>query len=322
MSKERDQNAQQAVIDAQVSGLIDAGLKDQLLLPTDALYAERIDSWWSASARLRPGCIIQPRTTEDVSRAVRALRDAGVGEFAVRSGGHSHWAGGSNIQHGVTIDLGWLNSVAYDAETKLARIGPGCRWRDVYPALEMQGVAVAGGRDGGVGVGGFLTGGGNSFHTSRYGFGCDSIINAEVVLADGSVVMANSESHPDLWKALKGGSGNLGIVTRFDLSTFPAKDVWGGLRATPHTEIDAMIDALIAFTDKNHKHPEAAVIVNFIYIPAMDPEVIVINLVADTEGQENSPGLDGILSVPEKFRDFKKRPLSVITTDYTMDPGL
>lgn len=310
------------IIDAQCGALIDAGLKDQLLLPADAQYDEHINSWWSASSRLRPWCIVRPRTTEDVSLAVRALRDAGVGHFAIRSGGHSHWAGGSSIQDGVTIDLGHLNSVVYDAETKLARIGTGCRWGDVYQILEKQGIMVAGGRDAGVGVGGFLTGAGNSFYTSLHGFGCDSIINAEVVLADGSVVNANSESHPDLWKALKGASGNLGIVTRFDMSTFPAKDVWGGVRITPNTELDAMADALVKFTDKNDKHPESALLVNFTYMPSVSPDIVAGQFMADTGGVENSPGFEEVLSVPDTLRDLKQRPLSSLAGDYALPEGL
>lgn len=80
----------------------------------------------------------------------------------MRSGGHTVWAGASNIADGVTIDLGKLNKTIYDPVTKIASIGPGARWTHVYEELDKHGVVVAGGRDGDVGVGGFTLGGGIS----------------------------------------------------------------------------------------------------------------------------------------------------------------
>lgn len=123
---------------------------------------------------------------------------------------------------GVTINLGLLNSIVYHKENSTASIGPGGHWGDVYLALDRHGVTVAGGRDATVGVGGFLTGGGNSFSTARKGWACDTIRRFEVVLADGDVVVADEHTNADLFLALKGGggSGNLGIVTRFDMEAF------------------------------------------------------------------------------------------------------
>lgn len=312
----------QPVIDAQINALTSAGLKDRLLLPTHEGYASRVESWWSASSRLKPWCIVQPQNTDEVAKAIVALKDAGVGDFAVRSGGHSHWSGGSNIQDGVTLDLGHLNAVTYNAETKLASIGPAGKWSEVYKQLEDQGVMVAGGRDGNVGVGGFMTGAGNSYFTGKHGFACDSLINAEVVLADGSVVHANKDTNPDLWKALKGGSGNLGIVTRFDMAAFPNREIWGGMRASAKTESEGLIQALINFTDKNHEKPETAFIINFTYMPHMVPDVIVAHVMVDTDGKEEDPIFDGARKVPELFSDIKKRPMSGIAADYVLPHGL
>lgn len=116
-------------------------------------------------------------------------------------------------------------------ESKLASIQPGARWTDVYRNLLQHRVCIAGGRDGNVGVGGFLTGGGISYYAGLRGLGCDNVANFEVVLATGEIINANAGENSDLWAALKGGSGNFGMVTRFDMYTFTAHDVWGGLRA-------------------------------------------------------------------------------------------
>lgn len=177
-----------------------------------------------------------------------------------------------------------MNNATYNPTTNLASIQPGPNWGDVYNALAAQGVVVAGGRDAGVGIGGFLTGGGNSYYSGRMGFGCDSVVNFEVVLADGSIINANKTSNADLWKALKGGSGNFGIVTRFDMTAIPSVPLWGGLRASNRTQGDNITTALVNFTNSNSKNPEDAFIINFTYNPSLFTEVVVAQVIVDTSG--------------------------------------
>lgn len=83
--------------------LVTAGLKAQVYYPTDAKYKAREASYWSADSPLSPLCIVQPRNTAEVSLALKTLANAS-GNFAVRSGGHMQWAGGSDIHNGVTIE--------------------------------------------------------------------------------------------------------------------------------------------------------------------------------------------------------------------------
>lgn len=132
--------------------------------------------------------MVQPRSTEDVRQVLRSLvvdpRCSGI-QFAIRGGGHTTWAGSNNINDGVTVDLRLMNMTEYNPQTSIASIGPGSLWHEVYATLDPQGVTVAGGRAGSVGVAGFLTGGGNSFYTSKQGFACDNVKNFEVVLASG-----------------------------------------------------------------------------------------------------------------------------------------
>lgn len=113
-----------------------------------------------------------------------------------------------------------MNQTTYDVDTTIASVQPGARWGAVYKALEPSGVAVAGGRADVVGVGGFITGGGYSFYAGTMGWACDAVHNFELVLANGSVIDVNREQHADLFQVLKGSSGNLGLVTRVDLSMF------------------------------------------------------------------------------------------------------
>jgi hypothetical protein len=160
-------------------------------------------------------------------------KDIGVnmseeGLFAVRSGGHSPVAGASSIKGGALIDLTFFNEVTLAADRNTVVIGAGCKWVDVYKALEEHGLAVAGGRNSAVGVGGLTLGGGISFFSPRFGMVCSNIVEYEVVLADGSIVTASATSNPDLWRALKGGANNFGIVTRFTARVFPSSKIWSG----------------------------------------------------------------------------------------------
>lgn len=110
-----------------------------------------------------------------------------------------------------------MNVTTYNPETTIASIQPGANFENIYTALDLYNITVAGGRASVVGIGGFATGGGYSFHSNAHGFACDNVVNYELVLANGSVVNANSEENSNLWKAQKGSSGNFGFVTRIDM---------------------------------------------------------------------------------------------------------
>ncbi|TDZ29574.1 Bifunctional solanapyrone synthase [Colletotrichum spinosum] len=147
----------------------------------------------------------------------------------MRSGAHSAFAGSNGLEGGVTIDFGYMNSTVYDPSTGIASVEPGSNWGDVYSALDRFGVTAVGGRASVVGVGGFTTGGGYSFHTGNRGFACDNVVNIEVVLANGTIVNANMHENTNLLRALKGGSGNFGLVTNISIRVVPSNKIWGGI---------------------------------------------------------------------------------------------
>lgn len=158
-------------------------MSDRLLYPYDEAYNERVESYWSEAAQLRPTCIIQPHDANEVAKVVTTLVQANSTypcQFAVRSGGHTTWAGANNIVNGVTIDLSLMNSTVYHADNSTAAVQPGARWLSVYKTLDAQNIAVAGGRAGTVGVAGLILGGGNSFYAGRKGMVCDNVANFQV----------------------------------------------------------------------------------------------------------------------------------------------
>ena len=111
--------------------------------------------------------------------------------------------------------------------------------------------------------------GGISHFSARKGFACDSVVSFEVVLADGRIIEANATENTDLWLALKGGSNNFGIVTRFDLAAFPQGNYWGGLILYSDSASPELAEAFVAFNKEVDFDEHAALMLSFSYVPAM-----------------------------------------------------
>ncbi|KAL8952511.1 MAG: hypothetical protein Q9222_001579 [Ikaeria aurantiellina] len=219
-----------------------------------------------------PNCVVQPLSTEDVSAAIFVLsvvanqtRFSNECKFAIKGGGHTPQRGAANQPAGVTVDLGALKQVKVSSDRKVTSIGPGSRWGDVYPQLDAQNLAIPGGRVAIVGVGGLVTGGGVSFFSGRYGFVCDNVVNYELVLPYGKVLNVNA-STPDLFKALKGGSNNFGVVTRFDMKTFASGKFWGGFIFYPLSKMPQHVAAFVGLAGAQPFDPFAALIHSYDYV--------------------------------------------------------
>ena len=167
----------------------------------------------------QPDVVASCVTTDDVVDAVKRARDEGL-PVAVRGGGHSI-AGLSTIDGGMLIDLAAMNGVEVDQERRLATVGGGALWSDLDSATQPFGLAVPGGVVSDTGVAGLTLGGGYGWLRRKYGLSCDSVVEAEVVCADGEVRTASASSHPDLYWAIRGGGGNFGIVTSFTFALHP-----------------------------------------------------------------------------------------------------
>lgn len=199
----------------------------------------------------------------------------------------------------MTLDLGRINTTTWDADTKIAGIGGGSRWSDVYSTLEQYGATAPGSRTSTVGVGGFLTGGGNNFYSGMVGLGCDNIVNFEVVLASGEIVNANNETNSDLHKALKGGSCNFGVVTRFDMQGFDGYKLWGGQVVYPLNTTDQHITAYVNWVNNITNYPQGSAVTFWSYSPAAGG-IIVAQALQDTTEAEWAPAYDEFAAIEPK----------------------
>ena len=196
--------------------------KGELMRPGESGYEDARLIWNGMVART-PGLIARCADVSDVQTAVRAASAIGI-LTAIRCGGHS-LAGFSTCDGGLVIDLSRMRQVTVDPEARRARIAGGCLLGSIDTATQKAGLVFPSGVVSHTGASGLILGGGTGWLTRRFGLSCDNVEGFTLVAADGSVVRANAEENPDLFWALRGGGGNFGVVTEFELKLHPLTSV-------------------------------------------------------------------------------------------------
>ena len=180
-----------------------------------------------------PAAIVRVANADDVAQVIATARETGL-ELAVRSGGHSG-AGHSVTEGGIVLDLRDMKDADFDLDAGTVWAQTGLTAGELTSLADEKGVAVGFGDTGSVGIGGITTGGGIGYLTRKFGMTIDSVLAAEVVTADGQVLHVDSEAHPDLFWAVRGGGGNFGVVTRFKYRLHPLPSFVGGMLLLPAT---------------------------------------------------------------------------------------
>lgn len=204
---------------------LEARIQGSLLMPSHAGYdaARRI---WNGMIDRRPCAILICGAASDVTEAMRFAAAQGL-NVSVRGGGHN--VAGRALQTGaLLIDLSQMRKVQVDSQQRLAHAAGGATWRDFDVATAQAAMATTGGMISTTGIGGLTLGGGVGWLMRRYGLTSDNLRSAEVVLADGRAVRASDQEHMDLFWALRGGGGHVGVVTRFTYELHPVTTVLAG----------------------------------------------------------------------------------------------
>ena len=194
------------------------GFRGEVIAPDHHGYDDARAVWNGAVDR-RPRLIARCSGAADVAAAVRFARDRDL-EIAVRGGGHNV-AGTAVCDGGIVIDLSAMRAVSVDPVERTALVQGGALWGDVDHETQAHGLATTGGIVGHTGVGGLSLGGGLGWLMRKHGLTVDNLVQAEVVTAEGEIVCATANDHPDLFWALRGGGGNFGIVTTFRFALHP-----------------------------------------------------------------------------------------------------
>jgi FAD/FMN-containing dehydrogenase len=209
-----------------------AQLRGRVITPDDPAYDQARTIFYGGFDR-QPAVIICPGDAGEVARVVALARERGL-ELAVRSGGHS-LAGHSTTDGGIVLDLRDLRALDIDPQQRTAWAQTGLTALDYTTAAAQHGLATGFGDTGSVGIGGITLGGGIGYLVRKHGLTIDSLLAAEVVTADGRLLRADAQTHPDLFWALRGGGGNFGVATRFQFRLHRVGTVVGGLLLLPAT---------------------------------------------------------------------------------------
>ena len=212
--------------------------KGVLLQPEDSEYPNARQIWNGLVAR-RPGLIARCNDASDVQAAVRAAASAGV-VAAVRCGGHS-LGGFSSCDDGIVIDLSAMRRVHVCEELRSAQFEGGCLLGSIDSATQTVGLAFPAGVVSHTGAGGLVLGGGTGWLNRLYGLSCDNVRGFSLVVADGSIVRANGKENQDLFWALRGGGGNFGVVTEFEVTLHPVSAVLFARGICPGDQVPVLL---------------------------------------------------------------------------------
>lgn len=201
------------------------GLRGSLISRGDANY-DQTRALYNGMIDKRPLIIAQCADVADVMTAVNFGRDNGL-RIAIRGGGHNGPGLGS-VNDGILIDMSAMKGVRVDPTARTARVGAGCTQGDVDHATHAFGLAVPAGIISTTGIAGLTLSGGHGYLSRKYGLAIDNLLEADVVLADGSFATASKDKNADLLWALRGGGGNFGVVTSFKFQLHPVSSVFAG----------------------------------------------------------------------------------------------
>lgn len=237
-------------------------LGDGVITPGDSDYDTARQLPYGGTER-RPAAIVRVRTADDVAATINKVRSAGA-ELAVHGGGHSLARHGIN-DGGIVIDLSGMKAIDIDVEKRTAWAETGLTAREFTVAVGEHGLAVGFGDAGTVGIAGITLGGGVGFLTRLHGLTIDSLLAAEIVTADGEILRADADTHPELFWAIRGGGGNFGVATRLQYRLHELPGIVGGMLVLP-----ASAEVIASVIERAQAAPEElTVLVNAMVAPPM-----------------------------------------------------
>jgi hypothetical protein len=285
------------------------------------LLIEGLPGWseavqlWNGMIKKVPALVIRPKNARDVATAIDFARSRQL-LTSVKCGGHNI-AGTAVADGGLMLDMALIRDVAVDAESRLARVGGGCRLRDVDATTQQHGLATPLGFVSDTGVAGLTLGGGFGYLMRRFGWSSDNVEEVEIVTADGHVRVASRERDSDLFWAIRGGGGNFGVVTRF---TFRLHEVGpmvtGGLLVWSADLAESVLGAYRSLTLSAPRELTAAVMIRLAppapFVPAEAHFKPVIAVLLCHSGTIREADLGPLRALPPPLVDLvSERPYTV-----------
>ncbi|KAJ6125369.1 hypothetical protein N7471_012686 [Penicillium samsonianum] len=251
-----------------------------VLSPDSEGYEKSLERW-SAVGCQQAGVIIRPTTTEDLATTVRFSRDNRL-DLAIKGGGHSTDTSCSS-DGGILIDLGGMRQVSVNTIDSTVTAQGGALWKDVNDTAAQFNLALVGGTASQTGVGGLTVRGGYGYLTPKYGLVLDNLLSAKVVTAEGQVLNASKNEHPDLFWAIRGAGANVGVAAelRFQAHT-QANEVWCGTMMFTRDKLTEVVEALNGALI----HPEGNAAAQCVFAVSPDTGAPVVTTVLVFNGPE------------------------------------
>lgn len=311
--------------DQRVSVLRSA-LGERVHFPGDPAY-DRVRVPWNVAVDQRPFAVARPETAEEVVEVVRAAA-AGSLRVAPQSTGHAAAAlADTDLSDVVLVSLAGLRGVTVDPAARTARILGGSLWNDVIEAAAPHGLTALHGSAGDVSVAGYALSGGLSFYARTHGLAVNSVRAVQLVTADGSLVRASAAENPELFWAVRGGSGAFGVVVSLELDLLPYADVFAGMLLWDASRAAEVSHAWATWTATA---PESATttlrVMNFPPLPELPPflsgrSVVVIDgAILETDAAASAL-LEPLRALAPEMDTFARIPAAGLVAVHMDPPG-
>ena len=293
-------------------------------LPGDPGY-DAARTPWNVAVDQRPAAVAVPHSAEEVAAVVRAAAAAGL-RVAPQSTGHN----AAPLAQGplddvVLVRLSELTGVTIDPARLEARVVGGTLWQDVVEAAAEHGLAAMHGSSPDVAVAGYTLGGGLSWYARQHGLAAHQLTAVELVTADGRLVRADAEHHPDLFWAVRGGGGNLGVVTALEMRLLPVTDVYAGMMLWDRTAAAEVLHAWAAWTREVPDSVTTAIrVMSFPPLPELPPflsgrQLVVVDGAVLESDDRASELLAPLRALSPEMDTFGRMPAAGLI-DIHMDP--
>lgn len=229
-------------------------LNGTLALPGEPGY--ELSTPFNVAVPMTPAAVVAAADADDVAHTIRFADEHGLTVLPQATG---HGAVHMDLSRTILVHTGALDTLEVDPVNRRARIGAGLRWQPVLDACAPHGLAPLVGSAPGVGVVGFLTGGGIGPLTRTYGLASDTVLALEVVTGDGRQLRATPTEHAELFWGLRGGKGTLGVVTAVELELLPLTEVYGGALCFDGTDASGVLHTWREWTRDLPEHANTSI---------------------------------------------------------------
>jgi FAD/FMN-containing dehydrogenase len=289
----------------------------EVIAPSSPAYDERRHIFNQTGS---PAVIVCVQSNEDIATAIRFARERRLA-LSVRAGGHG-WSGLATNNGGLVIDLTALDTVrVLDEERRIVRVGAGACWGDVARSLAPHGLALSSGDTNQVGVGGLTLGGGIGWMARTYGLTIDSLVAAEIVIADGRTLHVSEREHPDLFWAIRGGGGNFGVVTSFDFQAHPVRDIVGGSVIYDPAEAKSVLAAWAASMREAPEELNSTIVLFPGFGPQAPAQIRVLLCYAGDDEIRANAAIQPLLRLGSvQSQDIRRKPYAAMLEDAVSPP--